>query len=153
MKKFIGLLVAILFLSLCACASGQDTKSKILSKAQSYYADATDVDLVNTGDTVFYYTFTLNKTQEQLYDYQVNIDSVSGTPNYKVQLYGRLFESDSWSAIGSAVEWLGTGADTTIIISEHSTAVFYRQLQARITGQAGTGAATVDQQDFKVWDE
>ncbi len=153
MKRSIIFLMTMFMLSFAYLADAQETKGKTLSAAQSYFADASDVDLSTTSDSSFQYSFVLNKTKEQLYDYQVSLDSVNGTPDFEVQLYGRLFPGDSWAAIGSPVTWAGTSADTTITITEHTTAVFYRELQGRVTGQAGTGDATITQQYIKVWEK
>lgn len=132
-------------------ANGQTTKAKSLNGSQWYYNDDSDYSLAITGDSVITYTITLNKPDDVLYDVQVTLDSVSGTPDYLVDLKGRVFTDDSWSDLETDVAWKGTSSDTTILFQEHSTAVFYRQIQLQVNGQAATGAATFSKVEFKIW--
>jgi hypothetical protein len=147
-KIIILLLVALLF----ACkVDAQTAKAKTLNSSQWYYGDDSNYSLAITGDSVLTYTFTLNKPDDILYDIQISLDSVSGTPDYDVDLKGRVFSDDSWTDLETDVTWDGTSSDTTILFQEHSTAEFMRYLQVQINGQAGTGAATVDKIELKIW--
>lgn len=149
MKKYIIILVVAL---LCACGvDAQTVKAKSLNASQWYYGDDSNYSLAITGDSVLTYTITLNKPDDVLYDVQVTLDSVSGTPDYVIDLKGRVFNDDSWSDLETDVAWKGTSSDTTILFQEHSTAVFYRQIQLQVNGQAGTGAATFNKVEFKIW--
>jgi hypothetical protein len=149
MKRYIILLMVI---ALFACkANGQTTKAKALNSTQWYYGDDSDYSLAITGDSTLTYTITLNKPDDVLYDVQVTLDSVGGTPSYVMDLKGRVFTDDTWSDLETDVTWYGTSTDTTILFQEHSTAVFYRQIQLQVNGQAATGAASVDKVEVKIW--
>lgn len=83
-------------------------------------------------------------------DYQVDLDSLAGNhTNVAVALYGRKFSNNAWTQIGSTVNWKGTTADTTIIISTTSGSR-WREYKALITG-TGTGTTTVSNQYLKLW--
>jgi len=149
MKKILILLVVVSFV---ACkAKGQTVKTKALNYQQWFYGDDSDYSLSTSGDSVLTYTITLNKATDVLYDVQIVLDSVSGTPDYDIDLKGKVFENDAWSDLETDVEWDGASADTTILFQEHSTAVFYRYLQLQVNGQAGTGAAALSKTEFKIW--
>lgn len=147
--KSIFILLITLFVAFNV--SGQTAKAKTLNGEQWYYADDSDYSLAITGDSTLTYTITLNKADDLLYDVQITMDSVGGTPNYVLDLKGRVFTDDSWSDLETDVTWTGTSSDTTVLFQEHSTAVFYRQIQLQVTGQAATGAATLSKVEFKLW--
>lgn len=147
-KIIILLLVTLLF----ACkVDAQTAKTKTLNSSQWFYSDDSNYSLAITGDSVLTYTFTLNKPDDVFYDIQIKLDSVSGTPDYDIDLKGKVFSADSWSDLETDVTWDGTSSDTTILFQEHSTAEFYRIFQLQVNGQAGTGAATVDKVELKIW--
>lgn len=148
MKNIILLLVTVLF---AFNLNAQTVKAKALNSTQWYYSDDSDYSLAITGDSTLTYTITLNKPDDVLYDVQVTLDSVGGTPDYVVDLKGRIFTDDTWSDLETDVTWSGSSSDTTILFQEHSTAVFYRQIQLQVNGQAGTGAATFAKVEFKIW--
>lgn len=131
--------------------SAQTTKTKALYTNQWYYGDDSNYSLATTGDSVLTYTFTLNKPDDVFYDIKVELDSVSGTPDYDIDLKGKVFEGDSWTDLETDVTWDGTSSDTTVTFQEHSTAEFMRYLQVQINGQASTGAATVTNVELKIW--
>ena len=70
-------------------------------------------------------------------DLLVKLDSIS-TPGATVALTGSKF-GDTYVAIGSAVTWKGSTADTTIVISD-TTANRYRYYKATVTCTAGKAA-------------
>ena len=148
MKKLV--ILSVLLLSAFA-ANAQITKNASL-RADVWFLDVTaDYSLSTSGDSVLTYTVLLNKPVDVFYDVQIELDSVSGTPDYDIDLKGKVFPNDSWSDLETDVTWDGTSSDTTILFQEHSTSVFYRYLQLQVNGQAGTGAATIDRMSFKVW--
>jgi hypothetical protein len=149
MKKLLFLAILIAFV---ACkADAQTTKAKTLNNTQYVFEDATDYSLSTSGDSVLTYTFLANKADDLFYDIQVKLDSVSGTPDYDVDLKGKVFANDSWTDLETDVTWDGTSSDTTILFQEHSTAEFHRYFQLQINGQASTGAAIVDRVEVKFW--
>lgn len=150
MKKII-LIVFALSLFIGINVQAQTAKVKGLNLSQWYYSDDSDYSLTTSGDSVLTYTVTLNKADDVFYDIQVVLDSVSGTPDYDIDLKGKVFEGDAWSDLETDVTWDGTSSDTTILFQEHSTAEFYRIIQLQINGQATTGAATVSKFEIKIW--
>lgn len=149
MKKYIVLIAAFLFIAFSSFS--QTAKTKTLNTDQWYYGDDSNYSLTIEGDSVLTYTITLNKAEDVFYDIKLNLDSVSGTPDYDVDLKGRIFTGDAWSDLETDVTWDGTSSDTTITFQEHTTAVFYRQIQLQINGKTGTGAATLDSFELKLW--
>lgn len=139
------------FLLLVIAVNGQATGVKTLQPSQWYYENSTNIALATTGDSTLTYTLYLNKPDDVLYDVKVSLDSISGTPDYVLDLQGKVFESDSWTDLETDVNWTGTSTDTTVVFSEHSTAVFMRIFKLTVNGQAGTGAATVDLTEWKIW--
>jgi len=104
--------------------------------------DATAVYAQINGEQVFAAT----------QDVAIHLDSVSGNhTNVAVALLGRKFDWQTWSAIGSAVNWKGTTPDTSIVIS-NATANRYRQYKVSVTG-TGTGVSKVDWLEFKVYNQ
>ncbi len=79
----------------------------------------------------------------------VQLDSAGGNhTNVAVALYGRVSaQTSTWTAIGSAINWKGTTADTTIIYT-NATENLYREFKILYTG-TGTGVTTIDNQEFK----
>jgi len=152
MKKYLFFIVALIGL-LAACeADAQSTPSKTLSSTQYYYGDDANYSLTTAGDSVLNYTILINKPGAVYYDVQLNLDSVSGTPSYVLDLKGKVFASDPWTDLETDVTWVGSSSDTTVLFQEHSTAQFYRYIQLQVKGQAGTGAATLDNAEFKFWE-
>lgn len=150
MKK---LFILIAFVAFVANVNAQVVKNPTL-RPDVWFLDARgdiSLDTTSSGDSVLYYNVLLNKAVDVFYDVQIELDSVSGTPNYDVDLKGKVFESDSWTDLETDVTWDGETSDTTILFQEHSTAVFMRYLRLEVNGQAGTGAATVDRIGFKIW--
>lgn len=148
MKKL--LFVLTLIVAFIVSANAQ-VKQVTLKKDQSVLEVTTDYSLSTAGDSVLTYTVLANKFDDLFYQIQVELDSVSGTPDYDIDLKGKVFENDAWSDLETDVTWDGTSSDTTITFTETSTAEFYRYFQLQVNGQAGTGAATVDRIDFKFW--
>lgn len=145
-------IIAVILITAFACrVDAQNTRSKTLQSSVWYVKNADNVSLSTSGDSVAYYTVLLNKADDVFYDVQIQLDSVSGTPDYDIDLKGKVFADDSWTDLETDVTWDGTSSDTTILFQEHSTAVFHRYIQLQVNGQAGTGAATIDKIEIKVW--
>jgi len=145
MKKLISILflVAIGFF---AVAQGGTDKLDL----ENTFIDwtLTDADTVS-GTSSATYVLTVNKHQPTTQDVLVVLDSID-VPGVTVQLKGKKFLESSYTNIGSAVEWAGTSADTTIEIS-NSTANRYRYLGLTVT--ATTGKAQVTTLKEKVYIE
>lgn len=119
-----------------------------VDKPETYKAYTTDVTVTNAVASTVYFNGRQDFPTTQ--DYLCQLDSTSGNhTNVAVALYGQKFETAAWSQIGSTVNWKGTTADTTIVIS-NATANRYRKYKAVFTG-TGTGVTTVDSQEFKLY--
>lgn len=146
MKKFI--LIAIL--GLVSLFSQAQIATVNLLDGQTFASVTTDYNVTNT--TAAYLLVNGAKHQAATQDILVQLDSLSGNhTNVAVSLWGRKFDTGAWVAIGSAVNWKGTTADTTIIIS-NATANRYRSYKINYVG-TGTGVTKVDLQQFKLYTE
>lgn len=111
---------------------------------------------VNTAVTVTNTTpastiFTMPQHFPTTQDYKVVISKTSGTQtNVAVKLEGSKF-GDTWTAIGSTVNWKLSSADTTIVISNTSENR-YRKYKVTFTG-TGTGVSSVTYQGLKLYIE
>jgi hypothetical protein len=153
MKKLITIAALLVFaLSFTLTTQAQITKTRTLNSTQYYLGDDTDYSLTTVeDDSVLTYTVLLNKAGAVYYDVQIALDSVSGTPDYDIDLKSKVFIDDVWTDQETDVTWDGTSTDTTVLFQEHSTAIFARYLQLQINGQAGTGAATLDKIEIEIW--
>jgi len=143
MKKLIILLV----LAFVAFAANAQTVNYALGNSTYKIVD-TDYTLTNTTVRNFVYLAPNNFPCTQ--DYLIHLDSLAlDHTNVAVALYGAKFATGAYSAIGSAVNWTGTTADTTIILS-NATANRYRYYKVVVTG-TGTGTSTVASQEFKLY--
>jgi len=144
MRKII-LILAIAFVAIAA--SGQ-TATITLSEDITQYTLETNYTLTNT--TAMWFQWNAPRDIPATQDYQVNLDSLAGNhTNIAIALYGRKFDDDSWSQIGSTVN----STDGTAIETISNTAPNrYRQYKVLFTG-TGTGTTTIDWQKFKIWNE
>ena len=145
MKKL--LLIAILGL-LAFVTQAQPMATVNIPVGQSLGATAVDYTLTNA--VVRYTLVTAPQNYATMQDVSIELDSLSGNhTNVAVALFGQKFDNSAWVAIGSAVNWKGTTADTTILIS-NETANRYRNYKIQYTG-TGTGTTKVDVQQLKQW--
>jgi hypothetical protein len=146
MKKLLLLFVFAAFSSAIYAQLG----TAYVTTPNTFVSVSTDYNITNT--TAGEYIFKGAQHTPSTQDFLVELDSVSGNhTNVEVALYGRKFDSAAWASIGSAVDWAGTTADTTIIIS-NTTANRYRDYKVVYTG-TGTGVTKVDLQEFKLYQE
>lgn len=142
MKKLIILIACLLAFSF---AEAQMATTTI--RSGNTYADlTTDFTLTNA---VTQYWFV--KAPQHWYTTQtlvINLDSLAGDhTNVAIQLQGKVSDQiTTWTNIGSAINWLGTTSDTTIIY-DNSTENNYRRFKILYTG-TGTGTTTIDRQEF-----
>lgn len=151
-----NIILSILISFFVIGAFGQITKSNTLNTGQTLIEIAsplaTSDSLHTAGDSVFLWTIKLNKAVGLLYDVQIELDSLSGTPDYDVDLKYRVFENDAWTDAETDVTWDGTSGDTTILFQEHSTAIYATQLQLQVNGQLSTGGASVEKISLKLFE-
>lgn len=114
----------------------------------TYIDYTTDNTLTNT--TAKWFQFNFEPDQYVAQNYLVNLDSASGNhTNVAIAVYGRINDLQTWTAIGSTINWKGTTSDTTIVFAS-TTEAAYRQFKVLFTG-TGTGTTTIDRQSFKIW--
>jgi hypothetical protein len=105
-----------------------------------------------TSTTAGYVLFQAPMNNGSKQDYVIKLDSVSGNhTNVAVAVYGQKSTiKGDWTQIGSTVNWKGTTADTTIVIS-NATANRYRDYKVTYT-LTGTGSvAGIKNQEFKLY--
>lgn len=143
MKKFIVILVLV---ALATVGYSQHAVNK--SVASPNYADLYNGDLALLGkDTLLTYSINFKTIDKFYYDGVVKLKSTAVTKGASVQLKGKLWDSDSYANIGSAVVWKGTTADTTIAFTQDTTLQKYQYLQYVIDGDS----ATVDFVKTRMW--
>ena len=109
--------------------------------AATYQLVTTDYVLTNT--TARNFIWTCPQPKPVTHDFVIDLDSLAGThTNVAVAVYGQksILKGD-YTQIGSTINWKGTTADTTIIIS-NATAARYSNYKFTITG-TGTGTTTI----------
>ena len=107
---------------------------------------ATNYTLTNTTESWF--RWVIPKDVPTTQDYQVILDSASGNHTaIAVALYGRIFDDEDWTQIGSTTT--STTGDDTVTIS-NSAMVRYREFKSSLTG-TGTGTTTITNQALKIW--
>lgn len=123
--------------------------TKSIGLGVSEVRDNTNYTLTN--EVAQYWLVKANQKVPTTQDFIVKLDSLSGDhTNVAVQLMGQKSpDKGDWTNIGSAVNWKGTTADTTIVIS-NATATRYRNYKVVYTG-TGTGKTTIDIQELKLW--
>jgi hypothetical protein len=145
MKKIIFVLLSMF--AFVAISEAQ-MLTTYLEKGKSFAKVTTDYTLTNT--TARYWQI---EAQPEWYNAQtvvVHLDSLAGNhTNVAVALYGRASGLLGWTAIGSAVNWIGTTSDTTITIT-NATENLYRQYKLLFTG-TGTGTTTIADMEFKFY--
>ena len=143
MKKLITILtVLIVAIGVNAQTATFSTGSGTITEPASTYT------LTNTTNSWFLIKGYTDWITTQ--DFQVKLDSLTGNhTNVAVALYGRKFGNDSWTQIGSTVNWKGTTVDTTITIS-NTSAARWREYKASFTG-TGTGTSKIELIKFKLW--
>ena len=142
MKKIVLILIAVLSFTFV------NAQTAYVNKPNTYVNYSTAITLTNTTPATMYFDGKQDFTTTQ--DYQVQLDSVSGDhTNVAVALYGQKFATSAWTQIGSTVNWAGTTADTTILIS-NTTANRFRKYKVVFIG-TGTGVSTISNQEFKLW--
>lgn len=144
MKK----LFAILLLAMIGFMANAQMATLNMPVNDTYLKVTTDYTITNT--TASYLLISAPKHYKTTQDILVKLDSLSGNhTNVSVAVWGRKFNTSAWVAIGSAINWKGTTADTTIVFS-NATANRYRDFKIVYTG-TGTGTTKIDTQEFKLY--
>lgn len=132
---------AIISIIMCLFLFGgvqSQTKNGTITTGNSYIdLNFNAADTVAAGQTAYDIIVFSAQHYPTTQDLLVKLDSIS-TPGATVALTGSKF-GDTYVAIGSAVTWKGTTADTTIVIS-NSTANRYRYYKATVTRTEGKAA-------------
>ena len=146
MKK---LFIILSFVVAFTATSKAQMLSSYMTPTQTWLDVSTNYTLTNT--TAAYWFISAPKDYYTAQAVVVELDSLSGNhTNVAVQLQGRYSSSSAtWNNIGSAVNWKGTTADTTIVIL-NATENGYREFKLLFTG-TGTGTTKVDNMQFKMW--
>jgi len=141
-------LLLILVIAVVAIAARGQTATFSISPKNTMKTVNKDYTLTNT--TVTWFQWDAPRDVPATQDYQVNLDSLSGDhTNIAIKLYGRKFDDDSWTQIGSTVNSTDSTATETISNTGPNR---YRQYKVEFTG-TGTGTTTIDWQKFKIWNE
>lgn len=145
MKNFI-------FIALIMCMFTGISNAQLVTATLSGDATYTEIstDYTITDAVAGYYLINANQKYYTAQDLVIQLDSTSGNhTNVAVQLYGRVTDNSAWATIGSAVNWTGATADTTILYT-NTTENGYRSYKVLFTG-TGTGVTTISNLEFKQW--
>lgn len=143
MKKLVFMLALLVIVAITA--RGQ-TATIPLSLSETFKLEARDFTITNT--TVVWFQWEAAKHMRATQDFTVNLDSLAGNhTNIAIKLYGKRFDDDSWTQIGSTVN----STDGTAIETISNTSINgYRFYKSEFTG-TGTGTTTIDWQKLKLW--
>ena len=119
------------------------TKNGTIKTGNSYLdLEFNAADTVAAGQTTYDVVVFSAQHFPTTQDLSIQLDSIDA-PGATVELFGSKFGT-TYAAIGSAVTWAGTTADTTIVIS-NTTANRYRYYKVTVSRTAGKAAIS----DFK----
>ena len=139
-------LLIIALLALVASAGAQDlSKYGRFNNTYGYY-NATVVDTLSSNQDTVDIEFALSAESGSLWDLNVNLDSIIGLgedDSVSIEPYGRMFNTDTWSSIGSIDYW-DTPADNPITFEETSTRDFINRVRVRFIYIGTTGKATLN---------
>lgn len=136
--------MAIVVLGIAIASQAQTVK---INAGSTYAEYALPVTVTNAVTSTVYFTPVQHQPATQ--DFRVKLTKGTGAQSkVVVTLAGSKF-GDTWSTIGSAVNWKLTTADTIITIS-NATANRYRLYKVTYTG-TGTGTSIVNPQYFKLY--
>jgi len=148
MKK-LAFILGVTIIAFLFSYEGPQANAQLITtnlSGQTYADITTDYTLTNT--TPAYWQVNAGQNYYTAQTLVINLDSASGNhTNVAIQLQGRVTDMDAWTNIGSAINWVGTTADTTIVYT-NATENLYRQFKILYTG-TGTGTTTIDRQVFK----
>lgn len=145
MKKLIGILI---LLCVGVISMAQTTVPFTVNVDNYAAVDNSDRFMSGAeGDSIINYEVNFQTPTPYLYDYAVKLDSMGTGAAATISLYGKLWDSDSYTIIGSAIEWAGTSADTTIKFSEHSTKQYNQNIKVVVVGDS----CTVDYFKGRIW--
>jgi len=147
MKKLFFIL-ALAFLGFAA--TGQTATFNMSRKATT---KPVNTNYTLTDAATVWFQWNASKAVPTTQDFQCNIDSVSGDhTNIAITLYGRKFDDDSWTQIGSTVNSTHTATHTVTSIISNTILNRYRQYKSEFV-LTGTGVSTLDFQILKLWNE
>lgn len=146
-KKKIATIASIIILMIAfAIPASAQMKTSKLSKNKSYVFSTTDYTLTNT--TARYWQIETQPEWYSAFQVGMTLDSASGDhTNVQIICYTRLNAVDTWTSTGDTVNWVGSTADTNIIIT-NGTEIADRHWKILFTG-TGTGTTTIDSLTFK----
>lgn len=109
-------------------------------------------DYTLTATTVRNFIWTAPQPKPTTQDFVIKLDSLTGNhTNVAVALYGQKSQyKGDWTQIGSTVNWKGTTADTTILIS-NATANRYSIYKTVVTGTGAASTTKIDVMGLKLY--
>lgn len=144
MKKLVGILI---LLCVGVISMAQTTVPFTVNVDNYAAVDNSDRFMSGAvGDSIINYEVNFQTPTPYLYDAVVNLDSMGTDAGAVVTLYGKLWDTDSYSAIDT-VTWAGSSADTTIKFSEHSSDQYYQYFKIGVVGDS----CKVDYFKTRIW--
>ena len=151
MKKLIVLIIfALSFFAIQAQESA--TYDGVLAYNESYLEyEGVATDILTTTDTLWYYTVLKRSFLPLKYDVYLNLDVTGGSTNsVTVTLVAKKWlDQAAWTTL-KTVTWTG-GADTTIVLTESSTAGQYQYYKVNCLGANNTMLYHINYLYYKFW--
>ena len=151
MKKIMILLFGIALMLTSFSINAQDQSKTLNTKAYYYEFPFTSSDYVEASDT-YYVQVTSRKVEPLKYNIKVEMDSISGAPQVAVSIQGKVFTGDTWANI-STITWMGTASDTSFLLSEISTAKYYRYWRVYFVATGTAQKVEITKVDWRFWDK
>jgi len=146
-------LIAILLLGVTGFAQDKSAvfpEESILTKGGTYLDLSFGAgDTINESDT-YYIEFTSFKDYPSTQNVYVDVDSVMGAPEITVTLQGKLFSTDTYVTIDTAVTQ-ATGSGFPGFVIENLVSNRYRYYKLLFATTATDQQVTVEDVKFKIW--
>ena len=149
MKK---IFLILLFITAAIAVEAQNKTVAITPSTSAYDFRLTAADTV-VGSGTWYAQINTTKLKGVKHSFQIKLDSIKGG-KATIGVQGKIFPSDSWTAIGSTVRYGATTSDSTIAITKTDAFTYYQYYRIYITMDSGTGKKIqIIGCRFKQWEE
>jgi len=161
MKKLMLILIgAFICASVMAQVTARTAVQHVLSAKKTYYEyTGVAADTCGTEQDTLYFEIEVNKNTAVNCNARIEVTRTGSTETYSLDLYGKVFENDSWTAIvqNAGATASATLSDTCGITSAglRVPANFFRYYRVFVDNDGTCGAAdklTVDKVYFKVYE-